>query len=902
MAAALPLLATKLVPPRPGSKLIARSRLNALLAEASERLLTVIRAPGGFGKTTLALAWIEALRARGDHVAWLSLDADDNEPRRFLHHLIRALQFACPAIGTESLKIGVGGGLAGVQSLLVNEVADCDDELFLFLDDYHWITHPGAHEVLAFLLHHAPANLRFVILSRAEPPLSLASLRARGTLLEIDATRLRFTRDETREFLELTTGSPPSPPDVRTVHGLTEGWPSALRITSLSFGAGLDLEQLLRSLTGTSRSIGGFLDELTARYPSEVIDFMLQTAIVERLSAPLCEAVTQREDGAAMLKVLERQQLVNAQGREGSVFTYHQLLRDYLLQRLQERQPDVLADLHRRAAAWYEAHDLHSESIRHLLAARDTDAALLRITEYADSLVETGDALTLLGWEQQLRSKLIQTPLKLQLALAWARALALSREEAAHNIAAAERSLDGAAGPECETMRNECVALRAVMAGLADDLGETLRLSAQLAPGPLARDFARDSANNALRFACVATARWAEFHAVPPVSPPSAATRASLMTAIYEAFVLGTAEMAQGRAQAAEQQYLRCMGLGAQVRGFAGAVTLAAGPYAELLYETGRTEESAQLLRDEVDRLAGGLTLDTVLRSGVTAARLAARRGDFIAAHDLLERVEGVGLTHDWPRLVAAANFHRLWLHLREGRSAAAAGLLKRLEQLDSATPARGMRALEDVAHYCVMARALVDMDQNRPAEAVRGLEPLFQDAAACGAHLLAVRIGAILACACVAARGQPQAARIFQKVLEMAEHGGLVGPIIDAGPEIGALLTLAKDTLRDGPARKAFLERLRSSVASDRDASSAMNAAPAGRPAGAPLSPRECEILELIAEGRSNKAIARELKLGPETVKSHLKHVFAKLGVDRRTQAVVRAGELGLVRPRRRI
>ncbi|HVN41285.1 MAG TPA: LuxR C-terminal-related transcriptional regulator [Steroidobacteraceae bacterium] len=898
----MPLLATKLIPPRPPPKLITRARLNALLADASERLLTVVRAPGGFGKTTLALTWVEALRARGDHVAWLSLDADDNEPRRFLDHLIRALQLAYPGIGAGSLKVGVGGGLAGVQALVVNEIADCEDELFLFLDDYHSVTNPSVHEVLSYLLRHAPSNLRFVVLSRSEPPLGLAALRARGTVLEIDATRLRFTKDETREFLELTTGVPPSGPDVRTIQGLTEGWPSALRITSLSFGAGLDLEQLLRSLMGTSRSIGSFLDELIARMPAEVMEFMVQTAVVERISAPLCEALTQRRDASATLAFLEQQQLVTAQGGDGEVFIYHQLLRDYLLQRLQSGPSERVVELHRRAAAWYQAHDLHSESIRHLLAARDTDAALQRITEYADCLVETGDALTLLGWEQQLRNKLIQTPLKLQLALAWARALALSREEAAHNIAAAERALTETDDAEADAQRNECVALRVVMSGLADDIGAVLHGASALAQRPLSREFTRDSANNALRFAYVATARWADLYAVPAVRPPSAATRASLMTAIYEAFVLGTAEMAQARTQAAEQLYLRCMGLGTQVRGFAGAGTLAAGPYAELLYETGRTEEASQLLRDEVDRPAGGLTLDTVLRSGVTAAKLAARRGDASAAYAVLERTEAVGLTHDWPRLVAGSIFYRLWLHLREGRSTEAAGLIKRLEQLELAVPPRGMRTIADIAHYGALGRAMLHLDQNRPAEAVRELEPLYTDATACGGYLLAIRIGAVLACACVAARSPPQGLRVFQRVLEMAEPGHLVAPIIDAGPEIGTLLSLAAESRRNTPAQATFIERLRSDPNALRLTSGGAAAEARAAPAAAPLSPRECEILALIAEGYSNKAIARELGLGPETVKSHLKNVFAKLGVDRRTQAVVRAAELGLVRPRRRL
>jgi LuxR family maltose regulon positive regulatory protein len=265
---------TKLQPPRAGAQRIARVRLDELLAHASERLLTVIRAPGGFGKTTLALSWVEALRAKGEAVAWLSLDADDNEPLRFLHYTIRALREACKEIGKDSLA-ATNAPLRSVQALLVNEIADCGDDLFLFLDDFHTITHPAIHETVAFLLRHAPANLRLVVLARVEPPLGLASLRARGAVLDIDAAQLRFTRDETREFLGLAVGQGLAAADVGVIHGLTEGWPAALRITSLSFVAGKDPVQLLRSLAGAPRSIGGFFDELCVLYPADALEFDL---------------------------------------------------------------------------------------------------------------------------------------------------------------------------------------------------------------------------------------------------------------------------------------------------------------------------------------------------------------------------------------------------------------------------------------------------------------------------------------------------------------------------------------------------------------------------------------------------------------------------------------------------
>jgi len=894
-----PLLATKLRPPRIGRQGVRRPRLDRLLSDAADELVTIVRAPSGFGKTTLALSWIAMLTARGDSVAWLSLDADDNEPRRFLNYAIQALRIACPTVGVESLRAGTHAPLAAVQSLLINEIADCGDDLFLFLDDYHCITHSAVHEIVSFLMRHAPENLHFIILSRVEPPFGLASLRAHGKLLEVDAPRLRFTREETQEFLSLATGRRLSPPDVRDLHGLTEGWPAALRILSLSLSAGSDPSQLLRSLSGPPRSIGTFFDDLCALYPREIVDFLTHTAVVDHLSAPLCAAITGRRDCAAVLEMLERQQLITPLDEDGTFFTHHQLFRDYLLQRLRAHDADAVHELHRRASHWYESRQLWPAAVTHLLAAGDTEAALVRIAECADAMVQTGDVLTLLGWEQQLRLNLIQRPLRLQLAITWAKALSLSAAEATQYTAAMEQAVENSSTAQAEEVRRECLALRALCCGLADDHTQGLNFALRYLACPAGRDFTRDTVRNVLRFAYLKTARWQEFYAVPRVPAAAPGDRAGLMTATYEAFVLGVGEMSQAKAAPAARHLLRCKDLGRNFRNFAGATVLAAGAHAELLYETGRTEEADACLREEIDLIAAGVTLDAVLRGLITASRLAWRQGSPEQAHDLLERAEAIGLTHDWSRLVAAAVFERLRLHLLSGSMTAALGLLKRIEQLPALADEIGTRAVADIAHYRTMARALVGIYQNRAREALADLEALFIAAIECGADLLAIRLGALLACGHVAARQSAPALRVFRRVLDLAEPGGFVAPIADAGPEIGALLSHVQGTVAAHAVtetRQAFVGRLRVSWAAAWSGSAAPSKTAATELTSV-LTPRECEILELIAAGQSNKAIARQLALGQETVKTHMKHVFAKLEVGGRTEAVVRARQLGLVR-----
>ena len=893
------LIRTKLKPPVARARRVRRARLQAMLAEAGERRLTIVRAPGGFGKTTLALSWIEDLRSQGDTVAWLSLDSDDNEPRRFICYTIAALHEASADIGHESPKVANSAPLDQVRAILVNEIADFGEELFLFLDDYNSVTHEAIHEFLAFLLRHAPANFHLVLLSRSDPPLEIGSLRARGELLEIDASRLLFTPDETREFLSLAAPADLGPGEIGIIHGLTEGWPAALRITALSFESGRDPAELLRSLARSPRSIGGFLDELCARIPAPMLEFMQQTAIVDRLSASLCDAITGCADSGERLALLEQQQFLSPLDDQRRQFVYHQLLREYLLQRLREQRAGQLAELHHRASRWYAAHGFGSESVRHLLEAGDTEGALTQIAECAQGMVERGDLLTLLNWKRQLNAKIIQQPVPLQLAVVWAEALSLSGTEALTHIAAVERAAAELPAEAANSVRRECLALGAVAAALADDLEKAGELAARYGPGPRDPALPRGSALNVQRFVHMYAARWEDYHAVPTVPSDDLS---DVMPAVYQANLIGLAELVRARAGPAEQLFLQSLEHGHRLRRFAGAIGMAKGAYAELLYETGRIAEAETVLREDLDLIAGGVTLDTVLRGLRTAAILAWRRGQLQQAADLLERAESIGLTRDWPRLVAGALFERLRLALRQGLTTSALGLLKRLQQLSASGTHYAPRSVEGVSHYLVMAQAAVDLERNRPRQAVAALTPLFKEATACGANLLAIRIGSLLARAQVLARATPQALRVFNDVLALAQPSHFVGSIADDGPEVLQLIDLldggAAQADRDG--RQQFLRALRDA---------AVQVWGPARGAGAsgtselpsPLTPRECDVLELIAAGQSNKAIARQLGLGPETVKTHLKNIFLKLEVERRTQAVLRAEELGLLAARRR-
>jgi len=240
----LEFLATKLVPPR-CEGLIPRPRLLDMVSQLSEKRLAMIKAPAGFGKTSLAAAWSHELQQSGNAVGWLTIDPDDDEPATFIFYLCHALQRACDTVGTAATDLIRERFLLdsrAILSTLVNDLADADDEIYLTLEDYHWITNPEVHEALSFFLKHAPSNCHVVLTSRTEPPLPLASLRAQNRLLEIDALALRFDLQETRHFIEAERPGTLVPSELRLLHEKTEGWPAALRVvTSTSIQLDQDL-------------------------------------------------------------------------------------------------------------------------------------------------------------------------------------------------------------------------------------------------------------------------------------------------------------------------------------------------------------------------------------------------------------------------------------------------------------------------------------------------------------------------------------------------------------------------------------------------------------------------------------------------------------------------------------
>jgi LuxR family maltose regulon positive regulatory protein len=889
----LPFLATKIVPARPAG-LVARPRLLAILSELPGKRVCVIKAPAGLGKTSLAAAWAEQLGQNGHSVAWLTIDSDDDEATRFLFYVSQALQHACQGVGLGATELILENSLIDPQAVLsslINDLAELDDEVYLFLEDYHWLNDRRIHQAVAYFLRHAPSHCHVVITTRAEPSLPLATFRAQNQLLEIDALALRFDQQETQAFIEHTRPGALELADVQLLQRKTEGWPAALRIiASMPSQFRPDLKEYVRNLSGLQRPIATYFAELLDGLSTELVEFMLRTAILDRLSGPLCEAVTGASSGRTILATLaQRQLLLTPLDNEGVWYRYHMLLVEYLRHRLEADRGIETPELHRRAALWYASQELWTEAVQHAIAAGDPDRAISWIRNCAMALIKRGDLFTLLEWQRQFPDKLMRGQPEVRLAIAWGLALALRFDEALQLATEIENDIAATRLPESDLLC-ECQAIRSVAIALKDDSERAL---------PLAEDCVNRSrdpwtanvASNVVRFGHLQAGNLKQFYATPWIPYSLEEDRRNVFASVYRRGLQGIAELRQIRLTAAEGHYREGLRIAEQYVGpNSVAAALPTSLIARILYEQGQLDEAEALVIDRASLISSGAMLDCVRSAYFVLARVAAARMNFERAHTLLERAENHGVSRDWGRLTAAATAEQARLYLNEGRVDEGAACVDRLEQLTRKYPAPRLCAWSEIQWDHKLAHAHLLGQRERPEEAMSILRELQRETEAAHHRYFLIRVEIRISALQLSVGKTAEATNRFRRILAACAGGGLYQIILDEGCD---LVQMVHQSGSISAHLMSYVDRL---VADSQRARQDRLVPTFRAEALHALSTRETEILKLIAQGFSNKEIARSLDIGPETVKSHLKSVFTKLGVERRAQAVSRAQTLGLV------
>jgi LuxR family transcriptional regulator, maltose regulon positive regulatory protein len=897
-------ISTKIVPP-PCRGLIPRPRLLKLVSELPNKRLAVIRAQAGFGKTSLAAAWAELLRQSNNVVAWLTIDPEDDESQRFMLYVSQALEHAHGGLGRRALALLRESFLIvpnTIASTLINDLAEVDDEIYLFMDNYHWVTHSRIHDGIALAVKHAPSNFHLVLTSRQEPPLPLVSLRAANQLLEVETSALRFDLQETRQFLEQEANVSPPADDVAVLHGKTEGWPAAVRIAaSASPHLPQDFGRYVRSLSAAQRTIGAYLAEMLDGLPANLGRFMLRTAILGRLSVPLCEAVTQEGASSELLaSIMRRQLLLIPLDEECRWYRYHALLADYLSRRLHAEFADELPALHRRAALWYASQELWTEAVQHAFSAGDTERALAWLKNFAMDLIKRGDLFTLLGWQRLLPPDLTRSQPEVRLAIAWGLALAMRCDECLQLLEEIEPDIDTGQSDDAKRMASECRGIRAVAGALKDDSEGGLAL-AQSSLNSFTDQWTTGVSSNVIRFGHMKAGELQKFYATPrhalSLNESTSGNVINLFALVYRCCLQGMAEFQQVRVAAADRYY--CEGL-RLAENEVGPNSLAAAVPSCLLalvrYEQGRLDEAEAMLIDRIAFIDSGVMLECVLSAYFVMARVAAFRRNFERSHALLEKAEDLGTRRGWGRVAAGALAERARLYFDEGRIQGGAACLDRLERLAAQHPVTTRCAWSDIHRYAILARAYFAAAENRLDEAISLLQDLKKECESASSRYLALRASMHLSIMLLRARQVAKSLDEFSDVAAVAAHNGIRRIILDEGAKLDALLAEFHSAASKTAKYRALVPYV-SGLVGIQDPTNGSSAGTYLSSAGADgLTAREDRILRLIADGLSNKAMARELAIAPETVKSHVKHIFTKLGVEKRAQAVSRAQSLGLL------
>jgi LuxR family maltose regulon positive regulatory protein len=925
-----PLLQTKLHVPPVRAEGVSRPRLIERLDAGLSRRLTLLSAPAGFGKTTLLSEWIHA-QGRATlplKAAWVSLDEGDNDPARFLAYLIAALQTLEPHLGDgvlEAFQAPQPPSLEALLTSLINEVVarpkgDAESRPHvLALDDYHTIKAQPIHQAVAFLLDHLPPQVHLVIASRSDPPLSLARLRGRGQLTELRVDDLRFTADEAAAFLNEAMGLALSTKEVAALEARTEGWITGLQLAALSL-QGRTAEHTARfidAFTGSNRYVLDYLvEEVLSREPEEIQAFLLQTSILNRLCGSLCDAVldvrewtlegglaqpfvantfqcpaSTRNIQASSQQVLERLEAANLfvvpLDNERCWYRYHRLFADLLRSRLGHEQS---LPLHRRACDWYEQNGFVAEAISHALAAGDMNRAAGLIQANGLRMLMNGELTTLLSWLAALPGESICARPWLCIYHAWAFLLTgqLEAVEPRLQHALATSGMQSLT-PE---MRGHAAAIRAYVAATTGDIPHAIERAHQaleLLPeeeGTVRSVVAFTLGGVYLLAGNVAGARQAFAEA------SSLGRRAgNIHVAVPAICSLAELQAEQGQLHQAAETYQEALRLA--VSGGARPLPVAARIYSglsALLYEWNDLEAAEQhlLISVELGRLWGNA--DALAGDYGELARVYQAQSRWESAWSTLQEAER--LVRDRavnPLTAVQVAAHRVRLQLAKGDLAAAS----RWAQEHNLAAHDELDYRREYEHL-ILASVLIA--QNELDQATRLLPRLLKAAESGGRLGRAIEIMALQALAAQAQGDGAEALAALERALSLAQPEGYVRTFVDKGESMAQLLRQAAsrgiapghvtrllNDFETGDERRAT-EETGSTFILPRS------------PLVEPLSEREMEVLRLVATGLSNREIADQLVIAVSTVKSHTNTIFGKLDVKSRTQAVARAGELGLL------
>jgi LuxR family transcriptional regulator, maltose regulon positive regulatory protein len=894
---AQPFLSSKITLPPARAQLIPRPSLAARLDEVFSRKLTLISAPAGYGKTSLIAAWVRAARCT---CLWISLDEGDNDLAHFLAYLAAALQEPYPQIGmalSARLKVPRLPAYAELLDTTLNEISQARQPVVLILDDYHLIHESVVHDCILFLLDHLPACLHLVIVSRADPPLRLARLRARSELAELRLADLCFNQDEAARFLNQSMGLGLNPESIATLTQRTEGWAAGLQMAALSLRGVQDKAAFIRAFSGSNRYILDFLAEEIFQQQTEAIrSFLLQSSILDRMSAGVCAALIEPAPSSpaagSILETLERSNLfLIPLDAERQWYRYHQLFLDILRKRLGQTWPDRVPALHLKASIWFEANNYPAEAIEHALAAESYERAAGLIEAVADATLMRSEVETYQGWVNRLPRPIVHARADLELANCWVMLLTNAP------LRIVEATLDSI-HPASSVLQAKAYVLRGYLISMKGEVVRAKELvRAALQALPEHENLFRNIAEWLLSVYYVSVGDFNTGAESLDRMLVSSLAKGDLMIAVASLCQLAEVHVRKAQLREARQDFERALAMTAAGGGrrlpIAGHVLIGLG---ELAWETNDLEGALRCFQESIELSAHGQAV-LALGAYLYLAGIFQTQGDLIGADRAIEQAKALSGAAEFPYLdqFAAAFCARLWLGRGDLGAVAAwvqqRGLGEGFDPAEMDDP--GNYSYFHVRKYEIPVVARWWIASGRPEKALEILAALRIRMQAQGRLRLLLEADLLTALAYQKLGDLPPALAALSRATALAEPEGYLRLFLDEGQP---MLDLSNAARRCGTA-DGFALKLIQAFASEKHAHSQNNSIGSGSSSlPEPLSEREFELLRLIARGYSNQEIARRLFISLPTVKWHTGNIFGKLGVHSRTQALARARELGLL------
>lgn len=895
------LLATKFHTPPPLTNLVSRKRLLQRLDEGIRQgsRLTLVSTPAGYGKTTLLGDWI---RNSNQSVVWISLDEGDNDPARFLSYLVSALRTIKPGIGKTTLaNLQASQTQIPINMLtpLVNELVDIPGNIVIVFDDYHTIHNQSIHDALTLLLEHAPAHVHTVIASRADPLLPIARLRGRGQVTELRQNDLRFSKAEASKFLGLNPSLDLSQADIAALTSRTEGWAAGLQMASVSLKDQIDVSSFIQDFTGSNRYILDYLiEEVLYKQPDAVQSFLLFTSILEHLSGPLCDAVIEGmvslpADSQSTLEDLEHSNLfIIPLDERREWYRYHRLFADLLKQRLNQSQPEIVSLLHRRASEWYEENGLMEDAIEHALLSGAAPRAAKLIEKSAESTLMHSQVRTFLGWIEQLPEDEILNWPSLSVYYSWAllwKGAPLEVIEAHLELIAHQKDHSTKSLP-----------LQAFLAVFKGDVSRAAKLANQ-AIEQLPEE---DTLLRSLASFILASSYLAQGDTEKGINILEDTARASqrtgnIMIAVLVLCELGDDNQKLGRLHQAQRLYQQALELGTDEQGVrlpvAGKALIGLGEVAREWNDFDTAEQ----------KLIEGITLVeqwSILGSFEGYLNLVliydsqgdTHRGDEVFSHlrDLAYQFDASEVDDYVVEMFAARR------NIAQGDLKAVQEWAENRAQIISLTEDRN-REIKDILRSrlqkyenAIMGRLLIA--EGRFSEAITLLDQVITEAKKADRIFLMIDAEILRAIAFQKDNSRSKALDAFTHALTLAEPSGFMRVFLDHGEKVKVLLDIAHKELNE-PSLLAYIERLLNAYSpkiSERQPIPVRQREEIIEP----LSDRELEVLQLLPSKLSSTEMAEELSISVNTLRSHLKSIYAKLDAHSRYEAIARARESNLL------